>query len=429
MALVRLSGPDAQAIAAALCPGGPAWRPRRATLRTLALGRTHAGSLSEPALVVWMPGPRSYTGEDVVELSVHGNPLLARAVVDAAVAAGARPARPGEFTRRAVEQGRLQLVQAEAVHALISARTLEGVALAQAGLSGALDAPLRALREPLLDAAAELEARLDQPGGELETDDDHAVAAQLTGIAARARDLAATWDHARPRLQGARVALVGPVNAGKSSLFNHLVGSQRALVSPQPGTTRDGVERTILLHNTGVEVTLVDTAGERANPGPLEAGGLAIGRALAQEADLVVLVWPRTRPADPLWDTLRGRHPGALVAHTFADQPAAIAQSGLQIDNLTGEGLPALRAALAERLTGGETRAGALAVVSARQAALLREVATRSAEAAQALLGWAGPAIAAEEVYAALEQLAALAGEDVREAALDRLFARFCIGK
>lgn len=421
---MRLSGPDARRIAEVLCPAGPPWRPRRASLRTL-----HAGSLADPALVVWMPAPQTYTGEEVVEFSVHGNPLLVDAVLDAARAAGARPARPGEFTRQAVENGRLGLVQAEAVHALVEARSAEGIALAQASLGGALDAPLSALRETLLDAGAELEARLDQPGGELEVEADEAVSRRLRSVAERAAALAATWDHARPRLKGAQVALVGPVNAGKSSLFNHLVGSERALVSPQPGTTRDGVERRIVVGNSRLEVTLVDTAGERDQPEALEASGLAIGRALAKEADLVVLVWPRSRPRDATLALLEQRHPDALRVYTFGDQPDRIDARGLTVDNLSGAGLPSLLEALETRLAGAPTHAETVAVVSGRQAARLQTVSEHSTAAAAALLGWAGPAIAAEEVYAALEVLSALTGEDIREATLDRLFSRFCIGK
>lgn len=376
-----------------------------------------------------MPGPQTYTGEEVVEFSVHGNPLLVEAVLDAARLAGARPARPGEFTRQAVENGRLGLVQAEAVHALVSARSVEGIALAQAGLSGALDAPLSALRDALLDAGAELEARLDQPGGDLEVEADSAVGQRLSWVAEQATALAKTWDQARPRLHGTTVALVGPVNAGKSSLFNHLVGMERALVSAQPGTTRDGAERRFLLGESQLDVTLVDTAGERPDPELLEASGLEIGRALAAEADLVVLVWPRSRPRDATLNLLETRHPDALRVCTFADHPDVLKDVGIAIDNLTGAGLPALTRALEVRLGGGPARTEAVAVVSARQAARLQAVSEHSIAAQEALLGWAGPAIAAEEVYAALEALSALTGEDIREATLDRLFARFCIGK
>ncbi len=425
MAVVRLSGPDARVIAAAMCPDGPAWRPRRAQLRRVA-----AGALVDDALVTWMPGPRSFTGEDVVEVSCHGNPVVVQAVVDAAIAAGARLARPGEFTRRAVLAGRLDLVQAEGLAGVIAATSAEGVALARQGLSGALGGAFAGLRERLLDLGAELEARLDQPGGDLELEADAAVNAALMGVSSDARALAETWAHARPRLEGARVALVGPVNAGKSSLFNHLVGQRRALVSDAPGTTRDVVERGVRLG--GLDVTFLDTAGERDSPGALEAAGIELGRSQAIDADLRLVVWPRDRPFDAIGRALLDQTPAPrrLVA-TFGDRPAhpTAPPPDVTVDNLCGAGLDALRAELRGALCDAPPQGAAAVVVSQRQQARLLEAAAPAAAAADALAGALGPAIAAEEVTAALEALASLTGEDVREAVLDRLFARFCIGK
>ena len=423
--VVRLSGPDAAAVAAVLCPGGPAWRPRRAQLR-----RVVAGPVVDDALVTWMPGPRSFTGEDVVELSCHGNPVVVQAVVDAAVAAGARLARPGEFTRRAVLAGRLDLVQAEGLAGVVAATSAEGVALARQGLTGALGGAFEDLRERLLDLGAELEARLDQPGGDLELDDDCAVVDALRALSADASRLAETWAHARPRLEGARVALVGPVNAGKSSLFNHLVGQRRALVSDTPGTTRDVVERGARLG--GLDVLFLDTAGERDAPGEIEAAGLEMGRAQAAEADLRLVVWPRDRPLDAIGRALLAETPAPRrVVATFGDRPAhpAAPLADVTVDNLGGMGLEELRQAVRSALSWAPPHGAAAVVVSQRQQARLRDVAVASAAAADALVGALGPAIAAEEVTLALEALAALTGEDVREAVLDRLFARFCIGK
>ena len=424
--MVRLSGQGARPLAASLCPGGPDWHPRRASLRTVA-----TGALSDRAVVVWMPGPRSFTGEDVVEITCHGNPVVVAAIVDAAVALGARPARPGEFTRRAVENGRLDLLQAEALAAVIDATTAEGVALAQGGLAGGLSSAVAAIREALLDLAAELEARLDQPEGDLEVLDDAAVVAALRAVVGEASALADTWASARPRLQGARVALVGPVNAGKSSLFNHLVGSHRALVSATPGTTRDAVERRIAVG--GLDLTVVDTAGERPDPGEIEAAGLRLGRQLAEEADLQLVVWPRHQPLDATGAALLARtaNRARLVVETFGDHPRhpAAPPADLTIDNTDGGGLAELTAALATRLGGGPSRADRAVVVSQRQQARLQAVAERAGAAAEALDGFAGPAIASEEVHLALEVLAELTGESAREAVLDRLFSRFCIGK
>jgi tRNA modification GTPase len=425
VAIVRLSGPDARSVAAMLCPGGADWRPRRATLR-----QAQALGLTDDVLVTWMPGPRSFTGEDVVELACHGNPLVVQSIVDAAVALGARPARPGEFTRRAVVAGRLDLVQAEGLAAVIAATSVQGVALARGGMVGELGAVFADLRDRLLDLAAELEARLDQPGGELDVDDDAVVVRSLCDLAQEAAALAETWRHARPRLEGARIALVGPVNAGKSSLFNHLVGQQRALVSAQPGTTRDAVERGVSI--AGLDVTFLDTAGERTDPTPLERDGLVLGRDLAEQADLRLLVWPQDRPLDDTGRALLAQVAAPrLVVSTFGDQPAHpdAPPADLVVENIDGGGIPALRDALAERLGGAPSLAAVSVVVSQRQQARLLEVAAHAQAAAAALSGFAGPAVAAEEVTRAVAALAELTGDDARELVLDRLFARFCIGK
>lgn len=427
VAMVRLSGPDARRIAEAVCPGGPPWRPRRASLRT-AVGED--GPI-DALLVVWMPGPRSFTGEDVVELSCHGNPVIVELLLSALIEAGARMARPGEFTRRALLNGRTTLLGAEALRSLIAATSPAGVALAQAGMQGATDALSGELTETLLDLAAELEARLDHPGDELGYEDDEAVADGLRAVAGRAAEAAASWRAGRIRLQGATVALIGAVNAGKSSLFNRLVGTERALVSPTPGTTRDVVERSVLLD--GLEVRYLDTAGQRQQTDdPIEAAGIALGQRMTDEADLLLLIVPLHEPPGPEWPDLLARTAGQprLVVGTHSD---LVGETALSVDHtvssLTGAGIRPLqddiRARLAEGSTGGEQ----LVVLSQRQHDLFRAIAEHAEQAAEALLGMLGPAIAAEEVTAALERLAELTGQDVREAVLDRLFARFCVGK
>lgn len=427
VAVLRLSGSDALAVAQRLCPAGPRWRPRRVTLRAVMA----AGVVVDEVLAVWMPGPRSYTGEDVVELSCHGNPVIVELLLDAAVAAGARPARPGEFTRRALLNGRMDLLRAEAVAGLIQAGSAEGVALARAGLEGRTSAVVAALRERLLDLAAELEARFDSPGEDLGYAPDAEVAAQLGALAAQAGAAADTWRAGRVRLHGARVALIGPVNAGKSSLFNALLGERRALVSPVPGTTRDVVERPMLVD--GLEITLLDTAGERADAEPLEAAGQALARALTEDVDLFLVVWPLHLPAGPERALLLERTEGRprLTVGTHADLAAGQIYSlvDFSVDNLSGAGVAALRAEIRRKVAADPPGGAQLVVLSQRQHELLRAVAAHADEAAAALLGDAGPAVAAEELTRALARLAELSGEDVREAVLDRVFARFCVGK
>jgi len=418
LAVVRLSGPAVLSLAKDLCPGAPSWVARRASLR---LVRDAEDGVLDDALVTWMPGPHTYTGEDVVELSCHGNPALVDAVLARCVVLGARPARPGEFTRRAVVHGRLDLVQAEAIDGLIRARTMAGVRAARAGVDGVLDETLRGLRDRLLDAGAELEARLDHPGEELGELEDAELADVLNNIGADCERLAGTWSSVERRIEGATVALVGPVNAGKSSLFNHLVGSRRALVSAEPGTTRDAVERTV--DWGGVAVTFVDTAGLRSGAGAIEAAGIALGTQLATEADLRLRLY---RPGQSSEDTPLPAPTWTIATHADVHQDSVTAD--FFVSNTTEIGLGALRDALDAWLSTHDP-AGAAVVGSQRQADLLLKMAEHAREAAELLLSPIGPVVAAESVTAALERLGAMRGHDVREDVLDRLFARFCIGK
>ncbi len=426
LAVVRLSGPDALTIARTLCPGGPSWRPRRVSLRRVRRGE----QILDEVLAVWMPGPKSYTGEDTVELSCHGNPVLVSLLLDACVAAGARPARPGEFTRRALERGRMDLLRAEAVAGLIEARSAEGVALARAGLDGAVSEVVGQLWDRLLDLAAELEARFDVAGEELGDLSDEAVAEELARVAEACTRSADTWRAGRACLRGARIALLGPVNAGKSSLFNQLLGEARALVSPIPGTTRDVVERARMVD--GLELCFLDTAGERVAQDPIEAAGQALARTLTEDVDLTLVVLPLHVPLSEETRALLARCADQphLVVGTHADlvQGPYPSKVDFQVSNQTGDGVAALLAAIRAQV-GRAPGGAALLVLSQRQHDLLRAVAAHAREAQAALLGLAGPMVAAEELSRALGRLGELRGEDVRESVLDRVFAKFCIGK
>ncbi len=418
ISLIRLSGPAAQVLAAALCPDGPRWVPRRAALRVAVDG---TGTAIDDLLCVWMPGPRSYTGEDVVELSCHGNPAIVDALVGRAVELGARPAGPGEFTRRALRSGRLDLVEAEAVDGLIRAKSLAGVHAARAGLDGRLAEAFGQARERLLDFGAELEARLEHPGEDLGEVADHELMHQMAELADRLRALAGTWSSTRRRIEGAVVALVGSVNAGKSSLFNHLVGSERALVSDIPGTTRDAVERTVDWE--GLRVTFVDTAGRRDTLGSIEAAGIALGRRLADDADLRLHVFDARSAGDagpfpaPTWHV--ATHRDCVDAPPTAD---------FHVSNTTGDGLEALRQALSDWL-GTSDPAGTALLGSQRQHDLLLRVVQHVDAAVEAMAVGIGPVVAAEELVLALERLGSMSGQHVREDVLDRLFSRFCVGK
>ncbi|MBM4367230.1 MAG: tRNA modification GTPase [Deltaproteobacteria bacterium] len=403
VAVVRASGREVRAAVEPVT--GPLPPPRHARHVRL---RDDDGVFDD-GLVTYFPGPRSYTGEDVVEISCHGNPLIVERLLRAL---RARPAHPGEFTRRAFLNGRLDLTRAEAVMATIAATSRRGLDLARAGLDGAVAREVESLRDALVDVAAELEAILDYPGEDLLFDDDAGLRARMLAVADRAGGLAASQRAGRVAVEGARVVLAGPVNAGKSSLFNALLGRERAIVSPEPGTTRDVVEATLQLE--GARLVLVDTAGERDSSGEIEARGIAMGRAEQQAADLVIRCVPP------------GAHAAAgdeLLVYTFGDLAP---REGLSVSSRTGEGLDALRAAILSRLGVDDLGAGAV-IHSARQAECLARVATHAREAAIALSD-AGPAAAVERLYAAVEALDDTVG-GAREDVLDRLFSRFCVGK
>ena len=353
LATVRVSGPATAALRDAVVQplrAGP-WRPGRMRRVELVDGD---GSFDD-GLAVWSAAPASYTGEDTLEVTLHGNPLLVDRLLRALRDAGARGARPGEFTRRAVEHGKLDLVQAEATDQLVRARTMAGTMVARAGLSGPLHAVQEEARASLARLAAELEARLDYPDDELALMDDAAWVAEAAALASRARGLADSVGVGRRRVDGARVALVGSVNAGKSSLFNALLGRSRALVHAQAGTTRDVLEVATVLGE--VEVTLLDTAGERVTEDPVEAAGLALARELVDDTDLLLVVLradphgPTSVERDILARTARRSRivvvngvDRADVAH--GDWP----DGALHTSAVRGDGLPALRDAVVEAL-------------------------------------------------------------------------------
>ncbi|MCB9793924.1 MAG: tRNA uridine-5-carboxymethylaminomethyl(34) synthesis GTPase MnmE [Alphaproteobacteria bacterium] len=427
MALVRLSGEGCMAALQRVIGGAEPPPARSARLFRLV---DEMGVIDE-GLVSVFPGPRSYTGEDSAELSCHGNPLIVERLLAALVSAGARVAHPGEFTRRAFLNGRMDLTRAEAVLQAIEAQSAQGLSVAQAGLSGAVASLVDGLREGLTEAVAELEAWLDYPAEDLDLSDEAQMIAGLRALGGRAEAAARSYAAGRRLVDGATVALVGPVNAGKSSLFNALGGSERALVSPVPGTTRDVVERRVLLGP--VAVTLLDTAGQREGAGALEAAGQALGDRLTADADLLVVVVPSHAPERAREALERSRGRPRLLVGNHADRPGAVRALAegplLPTCARSGEGVEALAAAIAESLVGELPGGARLVIASQRQRDLLLSVSGAVQAAVEALEGAAGCAVAAEELYAALARLDELIGRDTREAVLDSLFSRFCIGK
>ena len=280
--VVRISGPAAVGVAARVLGREPGALEDRRVTHGWARDPDSGGRLDEVLCLV-MRGPRSFTGEDVAELHGHGGVINMRRLLAAVLAAGARPAEPGEFTRRAFESGRLDLTRAEAILGIIEAASDRALRVAQAQLAGRLGERVASLRSEATELLAELEASIDFPEEGLELGMRAALGGRAGGVGAACRALAETFAAGRAVREGIAVALCGEVNAGKSSLFNALVGRERALVSEEPGTTRDFVEAEVVWN--GIRVTLIDTAGRRDARSELEGRGIELGEARAREAD------------------------------------------------------------------------------------------------------------------------------------------------
>ncbi|MBI1799366.1 MAG: tRNA uridine-5-carboxymethylaminomethyl(34) synthesis GTPase MnmE [Candidatus Eisenbacteria bacterium] len=402
-----------------------------------------AGPIVDEVVAALFRAPHSYTREDVVELSCHGGALNAARLLDALIAAGARLARPGEFTLRAFLSGRLDLAQAEAVADLIHAETESARELALSQLSGALSGRLATIEERLADAAAEVEARVDfaeDVGGievpahvvEAVSDVDASLAALLDGS-----------DWSRAIREGARVPLVGRPNAGKSSLFNALLGQERAIVTQLPGTTRDRVSEAIEI--AGVRVTLSDTAGLRDPSDEIEAIG--VERTHAAIADCRVALWVvdgSTAPAEAdrtIARALEGKR--VLVALNKCDLPRAARLDSLEswrsaeprrvvaVSATQGSGIDSLRDALAELIGAGIGDAGGLALAASnpRHIEALGRARAALARARDVASAGAPGEIVALELRDALGAIGEVTGRGVGDDLLDRIFSRFCIGK
>ncbi len=260
---------------------------------------------------------------------------------------------------------------------------------------------------------------------------DEDVEKQLRLLATQATHTADSWASSQVRLEGAKVALIGPVNAGKSSLFNHLVGSARALVSDRPGTTRDVVERGVLID--GMDITFLDTAGEGGTDDQLEQAGVELGQTLSAASDLRVVVVPQDRPASDASGAILRRMEDAphLVVGTFGDRPRHpdAPEASWTVDNVSGAYIEVVRDEIRKAVGSVSVHSQGAVVLSQRQHDLFRSVANHCQQSAMALSGALGPAVAVSEVIAAIERLGELEGIDAREAVLDRLFSRFCVGK
>ena len=426
IAVVRISGPGAEALLKRVFTG-------RGAPREMAYGRVvdGAGETLDEAMAAFFPAPRSYTGEDMAELYLHGGQVTVRRVL-ALLGCHARSARPGEFTERAFLAGKMDLAQAEAVMDLINAGAERSAKSALAQLEGRLSARIADVERELLDALSGLEAAIDYPE-ELEDDVTSALPEVLAAAEQELHALAGAGLSGRVLREGARVAIVGRPNAGKSSLLNALAGAERAIVTRFAGTTRDVLEETVSME--GVPVTLYDTAGIRAADDPVERIGVERARLAAERADLLLVCFdaaaPLTEEDLALLRETEGRpriavcNKSDLPALWSAETLAAQGISACTVSAETGEGLASLRHAIAVRVAPEQESA---LVTNARHIEALQLAAASVAEARQNA-GGAELELVATDLREALSALGQITGRTAAADLIERIFSKFCVGK
>jgi len=434
IAVVRVSGPDCAALGLAIF--GPTPLPPRMARHTDY--RNVHGDILDDVLVTFFQGPRSYTGEDSLEIASHGNPFIAQSILGDLLVRGCRIAEAGEFTRRAFLGGRMDLSQAEAVMDLIHARSERALAAANQQLRGSLGRHLGELTEGLLLVLARIEAYIDFPDEDLPVEDRRIVAEELERVLRGTARLLATHHYGELLRDGIKTIIIGEPNAGKSSLLNRLVGRDRALVGPEPGTTRDFIEERIILGPHCLR--LIDTAGLNPAPAALERLGMDKTLECAAEADLFLWVLDATRPCPALPPEVMARLSPAntVVLLNKADllqgeSPAKLPSPSLptiQISALTGGGIIELTAAVVRQADAFRQDQGEeIIAINARHADALRR-ARECLEIARQKVSVSGEIeLLASDLRGALDAFGEIAGKIDNERMLDHLFKTFCIGK
>ncbi|MEN5364321.1 tRNA uridine-5-carboxymethylaminomethyl(34) synthesis GTPase MnmE [Brevundimonas intermedia] len=419
IAVIRLSGPAVEPALTAL--GATKLKPRMAAVRDL----THDGDHIDQALVLRFVAPNSYTGEDSAELHLHGGRAVVEAASRALIALGVRPAEPGEFTRRAFQNGRMDLAQAEAVADLIDAETSAQARQALGQLDGKLSEAYAGVRRDLLHALALVEAEIDFPDEEVPDNLARTAGPVLDRLADDLRLAVDTGRRGERVRDGYRIVLIGETNAGKSSLFNALVAREAAIVTPIAGTTRDVLDADLVIG--GYAVTLSDTAGLRESDDPVEAEGVRRARLRAEQADL--RLWVRA-PGDPDGVAADYARPDDLVVANKSDLGSIHTTSGLEVLSVStesGQGLPELHDWIAARLSADLVGADFPAITRERHRVRLTE-ALSAVTAARIALDVA-PEMAGDDLRRAADALARVTGAIGVEDILGQVFSTFCIGK
>ncbi len=440
IAIVRVSGPDAERIAKEIFSrsGGRNGRLRSHTLHYGTIREPKSGELLDEVLLTLMRKPQSYTGEDVVEVHCHGGPFLVRRVLELILACGARHAEPGEFTKRAFFNGRLDLTQAEAVLDLIRARTNKGMQLALGQVRGELSKWVAELREELLDILVHVEAAIDFPEEEIELLQRDQLTAKIEALRDKIVRLIASYEWGRLFREGARVCIAGQPNVGKSSLLNALLGEDRVIVTPVPGTTRDVIEESVNLG--GLPVVLWDTAGIRETHDEVEKIGVDFSKRRLKEAEaaLVVLDGSSCLSAEDfaILEAINGKKGLIVINKVDLPQKVDICKAKMLVPDKElvlvsakeGKGLDELKHALRRLLLSQESEPS-MVVTNLRHKASLKRAEGGLLEAMHALKGGLPSEIVAVDLQEARDGLGEIIGAVTSDNILERIFSQFCIGK
>lgn len=449
LAVVRLSGPRTLAVAdRCFVPlGKSSLRPSDAPSHTLHYGRiVHGGRPVDEVMLAVLRAPRTYTREDVVEITCHGGLLPAKLVLDAVLRSGARLALPGEFTKRAFLNGRLDLAQAEAVADLIQSRTELALRAAHEQLAGKLSQRINQLRDEMLTTLAHLEAHLDFPDEDLAPDTNAQLLRRLERGVAFMDELLRTAPEGQLLRRGLRAAIIGRPNAGKSSLLNLLLGHDRAIVSPVPGTTRDTIEETANVR--GLPVVFIDTAGLREARDAVEVEGVRRSRATLARAELILHVLDASEPLTPADENHLAEFADKkrILVRNKIDLPPKLNAEALraaigaptagstppivEVCCLSGTGLEALKDAIKELIWAGEVKAEMLQVmINSRHQDALHRARLATERALAALRAGASLELAALDLRIAVNAIGEIVGKTTTEDLLDLIFSQFCIGK